>query len=59
VTASREKGGYSGADLSREICRKVLLKRYVFPVAAVLAFALGFTGVALANGHPTGSGHRH
>jgi hypothetical protein len=28
------------------------LKRYVFPVAAVLAFALGLTGVALAQGHP-------
>ena len=35
------------------------MKRYVFPVAAVLAFALGFTGVALANGHPAKSGHRH
>ena len=31
------------------------MKRYVFPVAAVLAFALGFTGVALAKGHPTKS----
>jgi hypothetical protein len=58
VTAGREEGGYSGADLSREICRKVLLKRYVFPVAAVLAFALGLTGVALAKSHP-GKSHRH
>jgi hypothetical protein len=30
----------------------VLLKRYVSPVAAALAFALGVTGVALAKGNP-------
>jgi hypothetical protein len=41
----------------------VFLKRYVFPVAAALAFALGVTGVALAkgnsrHGHPV-HGHRH
>ena len=35
------------------------MKRYVFPVAAVLAFALGFSGVALANSHPAKSHHRH
>ena len=33
------------------------MKRYVVPVAAVLAFALGFTGVALANGHQAKSHH--
>jgi hypothetical protein len=44
------------------------LKRYLFPVAAALAFALGVTGGALASGHlakshpakrpaPTGGGH--
>jgi hypothetical protein len=37
----------------------VLLKRYVFPAAAVLAFALGVTGVALANSHPAKSHGRH
>jgi hypothetical protein len=33
------------------------LKRYLFPVAAVLAFALGVTGGALAEGHPAKSDH--
>jgi hypothetical protein len=33
------------------------LKRYLFPVAAALAFALGVTGGALAKGHPAKS-HR-
>jgi hypothetical protein len=33
------------------------LKRYLFPVAAALAFALGVTGGALAEGHPTKSHH--
>jgi len=33
------------------------LKRYGFPVAAVLAFTLGFTGVALAKGHSARSHH--
>jgi hypothetical protein len=31
------------------------LKRYLFPVAAALAFALGVTGGALAEGHPAKS----
>jgi len=33
----------------------VLLKRCLFPVAAALAFALGVTGAALADGHPAKS----
>jgi hypothetical protein len=33
------------------------LKRYLFPVAAALAFALGVTGGALAEGHPAKSHH--
>ena len=33
------------------------MKRYLFPVAAALAFALGVTGGALAKGHPTKSHH--
>jgi len=33
------------------------LKRHLFPVAAVLAFALGVTGGALAKGHPAKSPH--
>jgi hypothetical protein len=35
------------------------LKRYIFSAAAVLSFALGFTGVALAKGHTTKSRHAH
>ena len=35
------------------------MKRYGFPVAAVLAFTLGFTGVALAKGHPAKGHHHH
>ena len=33
------------------------MKRYLFPVAAALAFALGVTGGALAEGHPAKSHH--
>ncbi len=33
------------------------MKRYLFPVAAALAFALGLTGGALAEGHPAKSHH--
>lgn len=33
------------------------MKRYLFPVAAALAFALGVTGGALAKGHPAKSHH--
>jgi hypothetical protein len=33
------------------------LKRYLFPVAAALAFALGVTGGALAKGHPAKNHH--
>jgi hypothetical protein len=37
----------------------VLLKRYVFTAAAVVSFALGVTGVALAKGHTAGSHPLH
>ena len=33
------------------------MKRHLFPLAAVLAFALGVTGGALAKGHPAKSHH--
>jgi hypothetical protein len=35
------------------------LKRYIFSAAAVVSFALGFTGVALANGHTANGHHAH
>jgi hypothetical protein len=35
------------------------LKRYAFSAAAVISFALGFTGVALAKGHATNRHHVH
>jgi hypothetical protein len=58
-TAGREIGRYSGADLSREICRKVVLKRHFLVAAAAISFALGVTGGALAEGHPAGKAHAH
>jgi hypothetical protein len=58
-TATGEIGGYSGADLPREICRKVFLKRYFLVAAAAISFALGVSGGALAMGHPAGRGQVH